>query len=89
KLEAEELLRATPSIPWTVIRPGGVYGPGDVDYFNLFKEVEKGRNVFFGNEDRWFSAVYVDDLVRAIVEAARSESAARKSYFICDGRPVT
>lgn len=89
KLEAEELLRATPSIPWTVIRPGGVYGPGDVDYFNLFKEVEKGRNVFFGNEHRWFSAVYVDDLVRAIVQGARADAAAGKSYFICDGRPVT
>ena len=90
KLEAEQLLEAMgDAVPWTILRPSGVYGPGDVDYFNLFKEVEKGRNVFFGNRERWFSAVYVDDLIRAIVDAALSDATVGKGYFVCDGRPVT
>ncbi len=90
KLEAEEVVEAlADELPWTILRPGGVYGPGDVDYFNLFREVEKGRNVFFGNRERWFSAVYVDDCVRAIVGAARSEGAIGRGYFVCDGRPIT
>src|SRR5690606_6729929 len=90
KLEAEQLLEALgDELPWTILRPGGVYGPGDVDYFNLFREVEKGRNVFFGNRDRWFSAVYVDDCVRAIVGAAMADTTKGKGYFVCDGRPVT
>lgn len=90
KLEAEQLLEAIGrSIPWTILRPSGVYGPGDVDYFNLFKEVESGRNVFFGNRDRWFSAVYVDDLIRAMVDATISDATTGKGYFICDGRPLT
>lgn len=90
KLEAERVLeREARAVRWTIIRPGGVYGPGDVDYFNLFREVSKGRNVYFGNRERWFSAVYVDDCVRAIARAATSERAAGKSYFICDGVPVT
>jgi nucleoside-diphosphate-sugar epimerase len=88
KLEAEAVVRAS-RVPWTIIRPGGVYGPGDVDYFELFKQVEKGMTVFFGNRDRWFSAVYVEDLVTAILNAASSEATAGKGYFICDGRPVT
>lgn len=90
KLEAEQLVEAMgDGLPWTILRPGGVYGPADVDYFNLFREVEKGRNVFFGNRNRWFSAVYVDDCVRAIVGAATSDGAIGRGYFVCDGRPVT
>lgn len=90
KLEAEDVVRALgDAIPWTIVRPGGVYGPGDVDYFNLFKEIASGRNVFFGNRERWFSAVYVDDCVRAIVGAATSERTVGKGYFVCDGRPLT
>ncbi|MCZ7677946.1 MAG: FlgO family outer membrane protein [Sandaracinaceae bacterium] len=90
KLEAEEVVEAlADELPWTILRPGGVYGPGDVDYFNLFREVEKGRNVFFGNRERWFSAVYVDDCVRAIVGAATRDGAIGRGYFVCDGRPIT
>lgn len=90
KLEAEQVVEALgDTLPWTIVRPGGVYGPGDVDYFNLFREVEKGRNVFFGNRHRWFSAIYVDDCVRAIVNGARSDAALGRGYFLCDGRPIT
>ena len=90
KLEAERVLaEEAERVAWTIIRPGGVYGPGDVDYFNLFREIERRRNVYFGNKDRWFSAVYVDDCVRAIVAAAYADEAAKKAYFICDGVPVT
>jgi nucleoside-diphosphate-sugar epimerase len=90
KLEAEEAVEAVgDAVPWTILRPGGVYGPGDVDYFELFKSVERGLNVFFGNKDRWFSAVYVDDLVRAVLDAATREETRGHGYFVCDGRPIT
>lgn len=90
KLEAEQVIaQEAGDVAWTILRPSGVYGPGDVDYFNLFREVERGRNVYFGNRKRWFSAIYVDDCVRAIAAAARSERARGEAYFLCDGRPIT
>ena len=90
KLEAEQVVEAVgDAVPWTIMRPSGVYGPGDGDYFELFKSVERGLNVFFGNRDRWFSAVYVDDLVRAILDAATSDKTRGKGYFVCDGKPLT
>jgi nucleoside-diphosphate-sugar epimerase len=88
KFESEEAMESA-ELPWTIIRPGGVYGPGDVDYFKLFQEASKGRNVFFGNRDRWFSGVYVDDLVEASMLGAAAEATKNKGYFVCDGRPVT
>jgi len=90
KLEAEQVLaQEAGSVAWTVLRPSGVYGPGDADYFNLFREIENGRNVYFGNRKRWFSAVYVDDCVRAIVAAATHERTRSEGYFLCDGTPIT
>ena len=90
KLEAEQVVEsAGDSIPWTIIRPSGVYGPGDVDYFELFKSVERGMNFFFGNRDRMFSAVYVDDLVRAVLDAVDLDQTRGKGYFVCDGKPIT
>jgi UDP-glucose 4-epimerase len=88
KLEAEHAVERS-SVRFTIVRPSGVYGPGDADYFNLFREVEGGRNVFFGNHDRLFSAIYVDDLIEAILRAATSESTLNKGYFVDDGRIVT
>ncbi len=90
KLEAERVVeRAEGVIPWTILRPGGVYGPGDVDYFNLFREVERGRNVFFGNKKRWFSGIYVDDFVEATLVAATHEGARDRAFFVCDNEPMT
>lgn len=88
KLEAEHVIERS-RVPFTIVRPSGVYGPGDGDYFNLFREVEGGRNVFFGNHDRVFSAIYVDDLIDATLRAATSESTVGKGYFVDDGRVVT
>ncbi len=89
KMEAEQAVEKTATVPWTIIRPAGVYGPGDADFFTYFKIVERGMNVFFGNRNRFISLVHVDDLVRAILEAAKSKTTNKKGYFICDGKPVT
>ena len=74
KLEAERVVEEeSAGVPWTIVRPSGVYGPGDVDYFNLFKSAMRGWNVYFGNRDRCMSLIYVDDCVRGILEAAQHE----------------
>lgn len=88
KLEAEQLLQAS-TIPYTIIRPGGVYGPGDVDYFQLFQSAHRGFNVYFGNRNRWMSIVYVDDLVNLCLASATHPAAADRGYFATDGQPLT
>jgi nucleoside-diphosphate-sugar epimerase len=90
KLEAELAVeRAGDEVPWTIIRPPTVYGPGDVDNLQLFKLAGQGLNLFYGNRDRQLSAVYVDDLIRGIREAATHDAARGKGYFLCDGQPCT
>ena len=88
KLEAEKVLEDS-GLPFAILRPGGVYGPGDVDYFELFKSAHRGLNFFFGNRKRWMSVVYVDDLVDLCIQAAIHPQAAGQGYFVADGEPVT
>tara|TARA_B100001750_G_scaffold218542_1_gene204743 strand:+ start:262 stop:1239 length:978 start_codon:yes stop_codon:yes gene_type:complete len=88
KLEAEEVVEAS-DLRWTIVRPSGVYGPGDVDYLELFKAAAKRVNLFFGNQGRWFSAIYVDDCVRAILAAAEHPETVGHGYFLTDDQPTT
>ncbi|MEM6956397.1 MAG: NAD(P)-dependent oxidoreductase [Myxococcota bacterium] len=88
KRAAEEAVEAS-DLRWTIARPSGVYGPGDVDYFELFKMARKRLNVFFGNRERAFSAIYVDDCVQAIIDCATHESTLFQGYFLTDDVPTT
>jgi nucleoside-diphosphate-sugar epimerase len=86
KLEAELAVEgAGEALPWTIIRPPVVYGPAEVDMFNLFKAAHSGVNLFFGNRHKLASAVYVDDLLDAMVRAAQAPSARGRGYFVSDG----
>jgi len=90
KLEAERVVEEeSAGIPWTILRPSGVYGPGDVDYFNLFKSAMRGWNVYFGNRDRLMSVIYVDDCVRGILEGARHPTSVGKGYFLTSEQQVS
>jgi len=89
KLEAEQALESVEGLRTTIVRPSGVYGPGDVDYFQLFLSAQRGFNVYFGNETRRFSAIYVDDCVRAILMSAAGEESLGRGYFLTDGAPTT
>jgi nucleoside-diphosphate-sugar epimerase len=90
KLEAERVVqREAGRLPWTIVRPAGVYGPADVDSFVLFRSAHLRVNLFYGNAQKRASMVYVDDLVRALVAAAQAESTLGKGYFIADGESYT
>lgn len=61
-LEAEATLRAAP-IPGTVIRFGGIYGPGRT---RLVKSVQSGRAVFRESPPQWTNRIHRDDCAGAL-----------------------
>jgi len=90
KLEAELILKKSgDKIPYTIIRPGGVYGPGDVDFLNIFKMTSARFNVYAGVKHKYISLVYVQDLVAGIMDAAVSENSVKQTYFLNNDKPVT
>jgi nucleoside-diphosphate-sugar epimerase len=81
KLEGEKLVRA--SRPDAVIvRPPVVYGPRDTDVFQILKPVAKGWSLQMSGGERWFSAIYVDDLAAGLVQLAASQAGAGGTYYM-------
>jgi len=81
KLAAERAVRElTPEA--VIVRPPVVYGPGDTDVFQLLKSISRGVVLEIAGGERFFSAIYVKDLVDGILTAARSPRATGRDYFL-------
>ena len=81
KLEGERIVRAL--LPDAVIvRPPVVYGPRDTDVFRILKAVAQGLVLEIAGGERWFSAIYVEDLVDGLWAAANHANARGRAYFL-------
>jgi len=81
KLEGECIVRAL--LPEAVIvRPPVVYGPRDTDVFQVLKSIAAGYWLEIAGGERWFSAIYVRDLVEGLLAAARASQAAGRTYYL-------
>lgn len=88
KMEAENYLRSLDGFPWLIIRPTGVYGPREKDYFVFFQTISRGLEPYIGSRRQVLTFIYVRDLVKAIYLALASPHT-RKAWFITDGREYT
>lgn len=85
KLQAEELSRAfgeANNLEVSIIRPCAIYGPGDTRMLKLFQMVQKRTFFFVGSFDAYFHAVYIDDLVDAMILAATRPEAVGQTFII-------
>jgi dihydroflavonol-4-reductase len=82
KLAAERVLPSI-SLPWTVVRPPVVYGPGDREGFlPLFRAVSWGIAPMFGDGSMEISLIHVDDLARAIIAAGTATDVAGEVFYV-------
>jgi dihydroflavonol-4-reductase len=84
KWAAEQaLLSLNSQLPLTIIRPATVFGPRDRDVFAYFELVKRGLQLQLGRNDRWYSLIYVRDLVDLLVLALEDDRALGQTYFGC------
>jgi nucleoside-diphosphate-sugar epimerase len=69
-------------IPLVILRPTGVYGPRDKDFYTLFKWVSKRIKPCFRGK---VSLCYVQDVIQAILLAAESPTKSGEIFFLSDG----
>lgn len=83
KLKAEQYIQSLDHLPYLIIRPTGVYGPREKDYYVVYKTINKGLETYIGSTDQHISFIYVKDLTKLIFNALESQIS-RKAYFISD-----
>ncbi len=89
KLQSEQaVVRYADVLDVTIVRPGAVYGPRDMDFLAAFKQAQSRVALHAAPRDQQFSSVHVDDLVLALRLAARTPDAIGKTYFV-SGETVT
>ena len=85
KLEAERYLNTLASrIPYIILRPTGVYGPREKDYFVMAKSIKQHSDFAVGYKRQDITFVYVEDVVQAVFLALEKGENGRK-YFLSDG----
>ena len=83
KLAAEQWL-SEQRIPYVILRPTGVYGPRERDYFMMAKSIKAHTDFAVGFRRQDITFVYVTDVVQAVFLACEKGITGRR-YFLSDG----
>ncbi len=85
KLEGEQLAAAvgrTRPIEVVVVRPIGIYGPGDTRFLKLFRGIARGRFPMLGSGRVFYHLTYIDDLVEGFRLCGERPEAAGRTYLL-------
>jgi len=92
KVEGEAIARAAAEdtgVEVTIVRPTGIYGPGDRRLLKLFRGVARRRFVVLGDGKIYYHLTYVDDLVEGFRLCAEVPTAAGRTYILAGGEVTT
>ena len=86
KLAAEHYLESLGNrVPYIILRPTGVYGPREKDYFIMAKSIKGHSDFAVGFKRQDITFVYVQDVVQAVFLALEKGQTGRK-FFLSDGK---
>ncbi|WP_282918471.1 NAD-dependent epimerase/dehydratase family protein [Porphyromonas macacae] len=76
-------------LPYIILQPTGVYGPGDRDYLLSLQAIAKGFDFITGPKPQLLTFVHAGDVARAALFLLEQPEAQGKSYIISDGNSYT
>ncbi|MEG1581131.1 MAG: NAD(P)-dependent oxidoreductase [Bacteroidaceae bacterium] len=85
KLQAERYLSELTDFPFVVLRPTGVYGPREKDYFLMAKSIRQHIDFSVGYKKQELTFIYVADLVTATF-LALEKGKCGQHYLVSDGQ---
>ena len=86
KLQAEQYLTAQTDFPYTILRPTGVYGPREKDYFLMAKSIRQHTDFAVGYRPQEITFIYMMDVVQAVYRCLDAPQAEGRAYFLSDGQ---
>jgi nucleoside-diphosphate-sugar epimerase len=81
------LIAAGERLPWTILRPPAVYGPGDRATLPFFRCVRHGIGPLLGTEGARVSLLHVEDLAGAVGTVLAGDQSIGLVAELDDGRP--
>lgn len=84
KLEGERLARQAieRGQPVSIVRPAGIYGPGDLRFLKLFSMIKSGRFIMFGSGQTYLHLVYISDLVNGMIQTVEQPAGLGKTLIL-------
>jgi nucleoside-diphosphate-sugar epimerase len=76
-------------LPIVILRPAAVYGPRDVDFYELFRWASRGLTLEMTGGDRYLNLCYVEDLTAALQLSAECRTQSASIYFVAENRPYS
>jgi nucleoside-diphosphate-sugar epimerase len=92
KLEGERIAREAAEdteMEVVIVRPTGIYGPGDRRLLKLFRGVARGRFPILGSGTIYYHLTYIDDLVEGFRLCASVPAAAGRTYILAGAEVTT
>lgn len=93
KIEAEKVARAAhgqQGLTVTVVRPGVIWGPGDITIIPRFAELlRRGTMIYVAGGKNLIALSHVENLASGTILAAEAPAAAGQVYHITDGEELT
>ncbi|MBO8130441.1 MAG: NAD(P)-dependent oxidoreductase [Candidatus Marinimicrobia bacterium] len=83
------LLKECDYVNAVIVRPAIVYGPGDKETFSFFKYVKNHLRPVIGFKERYFSLIYLEDLVKLIIQLMERNIESCEIFFASDGKIYT
>ncbi len=87
KLRAEQYLKGLgAAFPSVILRPTGVYGPRERDYFLMAQSVCRHIDIAAGFKPQVLTFVYADDVAQAVSRALARDTPPASAYDLSDGQ---
>jgi nucleoside-diphosphate-sugar epimerase len=86
QLVIEALQRGLPAV---IVRPGLVYGPGDLHLLGFFRALHSKLFRPIGRQPVWLHPIYIDDHTEALARCAQHPQAVGECFHIAGKEPVT
>jgi dihydroflavonol-4-reductase len=92
KLQAEQLASRfgrERNLDVVVVRPIGIYGPGDLRFLKMFRGLARGRFPMLGSGKVFYHLTYISDLVCGFELCGTVPAAAGRTYILAGPRYTT
>jgi nucleoside-diphosphate-sugar epimerase len=92
KVEAENIvlaLKRERGLRAVILRPVGIYGPGDRRFLKLFKGVARRRFPMIGPGKVFYHLTHVEDVARGFLKAAETPAAEGEAFILAGARYST